>query len=347
MQVAGLFISNPGSCEVRIDVDPSARNASLLQCRMCGVVSLSAESLQRHMLQKHMDEYFVKEEKEGKAPEGKFTCVLQCGLSGALIGPPNHHSTAEKIKKICATQYPGMSEAEYKSHLVTLHEAEKIELWKEISKKEVTYRLKTAAEGDKPMDWAAADAYFRSSVVPAQQLKARRVSLSGKIARDIQDRGLAMAVRDAWQDESRFPSSLVGALRGAFYNKDLQLFKAGRGAIFVSDIKPSYLDPDKAIPSIRDVLLYLKDHPGCTRQNLVDALRPGSAVDSNEAKEILSPLTWLIERGHIIEFFDGTLAVIGGRPHSKPSHGKHISKTADVPVQDKAPEAPVELAKTP
>jgi len=317
MQVAGLFVSNPGSCEVRIDVLHDAKDTCLFQCRICGMVALSQDSVFRHMMQKHLDEFLVKEEKEIPAPAGAFKCVLQCGLSGVLIGPPNHHSTAARIKEIWTTQYPRMSEEEYKSYLKTLHEPEKIEQWKEQNRKIVVYRKKTAAEGDKPMDWNTAAAYFIKEIAPLQYDKARRVSLSGAVARSIEDRGLSMAIRDAWQNESRFPSSLIGALRGAFHNKDLQLFKAGKGAIFVSDIKPSPLDPERAIPSIRDVLLYLKDHPGCSRENIVNALRPGSAMDSKEATKILSPLTWLIERGHIIEFFDGTLSVIGSSHNQK------------------------------
>jgi len=343
MQVAGLFVSNPASCEVRVEVDYDAADVVLFQCKVCGMIELGDDALLTHMMHKHLEDFFIKEEKEVPAPDGKFSCVLQCGLSGVLIGPPNHHSTAEKIRKIRTTQYPGMTEEEYKSRLKTFHEPEKIEQWKEVSRKIITYRLKTAAEGDKTMDWAEAEAYLRSAIAPSQQVKTRRASMSGRVARDIQDRGLAMAVRDAWQQESRFPSSLVGALRGAFHNKDLRLFKAGKGAIFVSDIQPTPLDPAVAIPSIRDVLLYLSDHPGCTRQNLVDALRPGSMPDSKEATEILSPLTWLIERGHIIEFFDGTLAVIGGgRPRSqpKPAKSENPANPAEIAPEQKPVEGP-------
>ncbi len=317
LQVAELFIANPGSCEVRIEVDYEAKNVNIYQCKVCGMVAMREDTLFSHITQTHLENFFTKEEKEGPEPKGKFNCILQCGLTNQLIGPPNHHSTADKIKEIRTTHYKGMSEDEYKSHLRTFHDAEKIEQWKQLSRKETSYRLKTAAEGDKAMNWAGAETFFKTSIAPSQCVKSKKVSLSGKIARDIQDPGLAMAVRDAWQQESRFPASLVGSLRGAFRSMDLQHFKAGRGAIFISDIKPCPIDPETAIPSIRDVLLYLKDHPGCTRATLVEVLRPGSAIDSAEAKEILSPLTWLIERGHIIEFFDGTLAVIHGKPARK------------------------------
>ena len=232
LQVAELFIANPGSCEVRIDIDHAAKNVTIAQCKVCNMIAMREDTLFGHITQTHLDNFFNKEEKEGPEPKGKFTCVLQCGLTNQLIGPPNHHSTADKIKEIRMTQYPDMSENEYKSHIKTFHEAEKIEQWKQASRKEISYRLKTATEDDKPLNWTAAESYFKISIVPSQCSRLKKVSLSGKTARDIQDPGLAMAVRDAWQQESRFPASLVGSLRGAFRSMDLQLFKAGRGSIF-------------------------------------------------------------------------------------------------------------------
>ena len=38
-------------------------------------------------------------------------------------------------------------------------------------------------------------------------------------------------------------------------------------------------------------------------------LRPEASEGSPEPQDVLSHLSWLIEKGHIIEFFDGTLSV--------------------------------------
>jgi hypothetical protein len=94
----------------------------------------------------------------------------------------------------------------------------------------------------------------------------------------------------------------------------LFLFKAGGGITFVTPIHPHALAPEHAIAPIREVLEFLHAHPGCTRQQLLDGLRPGAAADSPEVVAVLNPLRWLIDRGHVIEFFNGTLAV--------PMHGQ-------------------------
>ena len=120
---------------------------------------------------------------------------------------------------------------------------------------------------------------------------------------------LRRAIHDVWQRESRFPASLMFALRPAFKHMHLHLFKVGGGVTFVTPIHPHPLPAEHAVTAIRGVLEFLHAHPGCTRQQLLDGLQPGAATESPEVVAVLNPLRWLIDRGHVIEFFNGTLAV--------------------------------------
>ncbi|MCC7300665.1 MAG: hypothetical protein IT583_06270, partial [Verrucomicrobia bacterium] len=103
--------------------------------------------------------------------------------------------------------------------------------------------------------------------------------------------------------------SVSFALRAAFRHLHLQTFKAGKNINFVTSVKPDPIKPEKAAAHIRLVLEYLAEHPGSTREQLVEGLQPGTAKDTPEVHGILNPLRWLIEKGHIIEFFNGTLSV--------------------------------------
>ncbi|MBN1557907.1 MAG: hypothetical protein JW951_07155, partial [Lentisphaerae bacterium] len=128
-------------------------------------------------------------------------------------------------------------------------------------------------------------------------------------ARRIADPALRRAVSEAWARETRFPLSLSLALRAAFRHKRLYLFKAGSGQTFVTATRPAPLDTAHVVAHLREVLGSLGEHPGSTRKQLVERLRPGADPGSAEGREVLAPLSWLIEKGHIIEFFDGSLSV--------------------------------------
>jgi len=325
VELASLFLSKPETCEVRIEMNVDS-NAHLYQCKTCRVVALDHSLLAAHVLKDHLSEYFTIEEKLSDPPTGQFVCVAKCGLSGVLLGPPNHHSYSERIHELHHTRYPEMSLEEYKNRIQMVHEPALIEQWKEESRKQTVYHRKMAGgEAGPALKLAEAEALVAEEIAPTVIQETRRATLPATVARTIEDRSLLQAVREAWQKENRFPLTLTIAFRGAFRHRRLDIFKAGKGIDFVSSVPPAPLDPEHTVEPIREVLTYLREHPGCTRQNLIEALRPGLAPDAPEIKSVVTPLAWLVERGHIIEFFNGTLSVpLRGRP-PEPSREKKTS----------------------
>jgi hypothetical protein len=312
VDLAGVLMAKPGLCFVKLEVNPEVPDASLYQCKLCRTVSSDREQIELHILTDHVDDYFEVKEVEGEAPTGTFVCVAKCGYSGTLLGPPNHHRYAETVKRIHASRFAHLDLNTYKDHIKLSHNPEDVEQWKAEAARSVVYQLKKdAAEDAEPLTQAEAERYLRDEVLPKSVARTKRAIISEETAHGVKDLSIKRALRDEWQRESKFPLKLSFALRAAFKHKHLYIFKAGKGkgVNFVTAVEPVPLDPEHAIPSIHDVLTYLNDHPGCTRQQMVEALRPGEAPESDAVKELLQPLHWLTERGHIIEFFNGTLSV--------------------------------------
>ena len=323
MDVISLFLNNPASCRVKIE--NSERSHKFFQCSECHIVALSRNAIEKHTLQSHFQMFFDIEEKEGEAPSGNFVCVARCGLSGVLLGPPNHNSYAENIDEHRKIRFPHMSDSEYRRNIETVHEPDLIEEWKESFRHQKLYRLKGESDVVAPMRWARASELYAKEFAPKLIKSATRVSFSARLAKESDDEELKRLCEAAWTRECRSPRSLLFAIRAAFLHKRFFIFKAGKGTAFITTTKPSPLEPERAIESIGEVLNYLRSHPGCSREALVKGLRPGADPTGPEASQILSPFTWLIEKGHIIEFFDGTLAVpVDGiaLSHRRPRSGK-------------------------
>ena len=307
--IAALFIGNIDACDVKIEIGESEKDVRLHQCRICRFASLDQETAACHILGEHFGEFFEAEEKAVNPPAGEFTFVARCGLSGVLLGPPNHHSYAEKIQEVHRARFPNMPFEEYRSRIETVRDAELIERWKQESATLTVYRRVGAPEDEEPVSRAQAEEVVRRENVSSLLQSARHVTLPASVAHRIEEQDIAGALRFAWRREKGFPLSLSLALRAAFRHKRLHVFKTGRGVYFAAVRQPVPLNPEHAVESIREVLLLLQTHPGCSRKDLVEELRPGTDPASAEATELLAPLTWLIDKGHIIEFFDGTLAV--------------------------------------
>ncbi len=309
-EIVSLFLSHPDTCRAIVELDGKNSQTRLYQCKSCGYLHTDPACMQNHVLHTHLDQAFDAVETETEPPAGNFICICRCGLSGELLGPPNHNSYSERIHELHSTRYPHLSMEEYRKRIRTLHDPELIEQWKESRRHHTVYTLKgDSPEAEKPMSRSQACEWFLKSHAPQMISGTHRASLPVAVARKTEDPGLRHAFTAAWHRETRSPRSMTFAVRGAFRHRKIYTFRAGKGTEFATAIKPVVLPPEHAVDSIRNVLVYLHDHPGCTRKDLSEALEQENPPVSGAGESVLAPIGWLAERGHIIEFFNGTLAV--------------------------------------
>lgn len=310
MDLANLLIHDSDGYLVKIEVKPDAEGFKLFQCRRCKTVASSEDAMVQHITSRHLLDVYEKEEIETEPPAGQFVCVARCRKSGVLLGPPNHHSYTDKLNELHQSRFAHLTLDDYKRSIETVRDEELIEQWKEESRKKTVYKLKSDPEAE-PVELQKAEAAFRQQI-PTMYESTQRAIVPSKMAQELEDRNVSHAIRRVWTKESHFPLSMSFAMRAAFRHMHLYLFKAGK-INFVTHIKPHPVKPEDTIESIAEVLRFLKEHPGSTRAHLLEVLHPSIDPASKEAADALQPLGWLIERGHIIEFFNGTLSVPLGR----------------------------------
>jgi hypothetical protein len=316
LDVASLLMGKPEFCQVKIESPRGAVGTDIYLCESCRMVGLDSGSIVAHAFREHARTFFTIEETEIPEPAGQFSCVARCGLSGELLGPPNHHSYSERVLEMHSSRFSHMPIEEYRRNIQTVRDEDLIARWKSGARKQILYRPSgREAQQAEPMSRFRAEQYFREHFGAGMVSATRRAVIPATVAQKIEDPDLRAAVRAAWQREQRFPRSVLFALRAALKHMSLHVFRAGQGINFVTHAQPSALDPKFAVAEIAEVLLFLGEHPGSSRKDLVLALRPGEEDKPEGARDILSPLGWLIEKGHIIEFFNGTLSVPldGGR----------------------------------
>ena len=322
-QIAYFFLDHPEACHVKVTPkDPEVR---FHVCKACGHSCFTGEALEAHILSAHIGDYYTAEDTEVEPPSGQFACVVKCGITGEFIGPPNLHATGVKIREMA--QRLGMDEAAYRARLVTLHDSDAVEAWRKGATKRTLYRLKTApaapaspapeadASSDAPeaaraeeqaapaLEREQAEFEFRRNILPQLRSMSKSSDMPLDQALKSADRPYLYAVRDAVARERRFPASLFFALRGAFHHRKLEFFRANepRGQEFVSAAKPTPLDVEHAIPELGAVVKFVTEHPLCNVNDLPAEMR--------------GHLGWLVEKGHIVQYFNGLLAL--PEPHPK------------------------------
>lgn len=87
--------------------------------------------------------YYDEEVVEVDPPKGNFQSVARCGLSGVLIGPPNHHGYQKNLLELHRSRFSNMALDRYKSKIVMEHGEEAVQQWLDSMTKHVRWRPKS------------------------------------------------------------------------------------------------------------------------------------------------------------------------------------------------------------
>ena len=142
-------------------------------------------------------------------------------------------------------------------------------------------------------------------------------------------------------DGNRRGGTLFAAIHGAFHHRNLYFFRAGdeRGQEFVMATPSVDFDAEHATPELAEIFKFVSEHPSCPQKDLLAALNP----EENEEKtnQILNQVQWLVDKGHLVQFFNGFLSPPATHPVFNPNAGKAKKAKGDAHSKKAAAEEPV------
>ena len=329
--LAYFFLDNPSSVLLKVTMKDETK---FHQCKACGFASTKEEDVVDHILNAHLGDYYEAKEIDCEPPKGNFNCVAKCGLSGVLLGPPNVHEFNATVKEMIRTRYPNMSEAEYRSHIEMVRDAEAIEQWRQGAVKKTVYVAKGAEEGAETYTREQAEGLFRRTILASLLDQPKNLMITAEVAAKSPVRPLQWVARDAVEAERRAPYNMCFALRGAFHHRKLKFFRANdaRGPEFVTNVEYKEFDAAHAIPELAKIAPFLAENP-CQPKAVI-------APDAESEKH----LNWLVTTGHVVAFTNGVFSPVEKFPKYGPQWQKKL--TAKPAVEAKvADEAPVETVE--
>ncbi|NGO38219.1 hypothetical protein G4L39_02255 [Limisphaera ngatamarikiensis] len=358
--IARLFLEKPERYSVEISVkkkpDGTVRQ-SLYVCALDETPWLSVDEVVAHVLQKYFDTFYQAERTPTEPPKGKYTFVAQCGYSGVILGPPNHHDYPQRLRQLHAERFSHIPFETYKARVKIVRDEAVVKQWLEEQSWKTEYVCLNVPEPLRLGSREAVERHFREVHAPNIVREVDLVTLSGQAAQQIPCRPLARLVRHTLEEQKRFPLQIATALSQQFAAHGLQFFKVNRTITHVAVARPHYLDIENTPVSInvKRIVQYILEHPHCTRRQLIEALAPspqpaqpaaasesaaggsseGSAtgqapegtqatsqtaspLPTPEQTQLIADLHWLIHQGHVIEFSSGALEV-AKKPAPKPA----------------------------
>ncbi|HWX19268.1 MAG TPA: hypothetical protein VN578_05090 [Candidatus Binatia bacterium] len=303
----------------------------LFVCALDETLWLAEDEAVAHVLRKHFTTFYQAEKTATEPPKGKYTFVAQCGMSGVILGPPNHHDYQNQLRKLHTERFSRMPFEMYKARVKIVRDEEVVKKWVEDQSWKTEYVCLNLPEPLRLGTMEAVEKHFRENHKDNIIKPVETHTLIGTAARALRSPELTRLVRSVWEDQRRFPLQIATVLSQQFATHGLQFFKVNKTITHVSVARPHYLDMALTPVSegVKRIVDYINSNSKCTRRQLFGALAPApvpapipvppAAVEGKppsppespeptaEQTAVIADLHWLIHQGHVIEFANGVL----------------------------------------
>lgn len=347
-EIAQMILQRPDRLSVIFNIRKNSEGKPLQPLFVCALddsLWLSENEAVDHVLKKHFGTFYQAERTATEPPKGKYTFVAQCGMSGIILGPPNHHDYQNQLRKLHAERFSRMPFEMYKSRVKIVRDEEVVKKWVDDQSWKTEYICLNLPEPVRLPTMEAVEKHFRETHKENIIKPVETHTMVGAAARSLRSSELARLVRTVWEDQRRFPLQIATSLSQQFANHGLQFFKVNKTITHVSVARPHYLDMEATPVSegVRKIVEFINSHSKSNRRKLIDALAPSPApaplpvapapeqplaegqpaatpaapAPTPEQTAVISDLHWLIHQGHVIEFANGILET-AKRPAPKP-----------------------------
>ncbi|HEY2329927.1 MAG TPA: hypothetical protein VGI63_08970 [Verrucomicrobiae bacterium] len=364
-QIAQLILEKAERYSVHLTTKKKADGTTekIFTCALDETPWLSEDEAVAHVLKNHFATFYQAERIQIDAPKGVYTFVAQCGLSGAILGPPNYHDYQNQLRKLHAEKFSRMPFDMFKARVKIVKDEAVVKKWIEEQSFKTEFNALNVPEPLKLPTMEEVEKHFRATHKDSIIKAVETLTIAGLPSRSLKSSGLQRLIRQEWEHQKHFPLPIATKLSQQFAQHGLQFFKVNKTVTHVSVARPTYLDIESNPVSdgIRRIVEFINTTPKCTRKKLIEALaptpkpmvipiiatpappalaegegastpapapaKPAAPEPTPEQTAVMVDLHWLIHQGAVLEFADGRMET-AKKPAPKP-----------VKLEKKSPEA--------
>ncbi|MEO6182653.1 MAG: hypothetical protein ABIP71_06075 [Verrucomicrobiota bacterium] len=319
-EIAKLVLQKPERQQVKFAVIKKAEGKiaqPLFLCALDDSLWLSEAEAVSHVLEKHFGTFYQADRTPTDPPKGTYTFVAQCGMSGLILGPPNYHDYQNQLRKLHAERFSRLPFEAFKARVKIVKDEAIVKKWIDDQSFKTEFVCLNVPEATRLQTREQVEKHFRETHLASIIKEVESHTLSGPASRLQRSPALQRVVREAWEEQRRFPIKLATILSQLFAQRGLQFFKVNKTITHVSVARPHFLDLETTPVSdgVKKIVEFINVNPKCSRRKLIEALAPSGATPEEqksseptaEQTAIIGDLHWLIHQGHVIEFADGLL----------------------------------------
>jgi hypothetical protein len=286
--IAQLIVQKPERYQIKIDPRKNAEGVAaqpLFICALDESVWLTEQEAVGHILKDHFSTFYQAEKTPCDAPKGVYTFVAQCGMSGEILGPPNYHDYQNQLRRLHQSRFDRMPFEAFKSRVKIVKDEEVVKKWIEDQSFKTEYVALNLPEPLRLSKMEDVEKHFREVHLPNIVKRVDSHVLTGVASRNVRQPALMRNLRHLWEEQRRFPLSVVNILSSQLASRGLQFFKVNKTVTHVSVARPHFLDleTNPVSPGIRKIVEFINATPKANRKLLIEALAPFPAAAAQPA----------------------------------------------------------------
>lgn len=265
---ARMFLEKPERHQIRVISTEAGRPLYQLEN---GPISFDKAFIERSAFRLCKDRFYREESREIEPPKGNYTSVARSRSTGALLGPTSHHAYPVAIRKLYEERFSRrMSFGEFQREEIEILSGEQaVADWKTQASKVTVFFTTTESEPLEFKTLQEVEAHFQKTYLPGLIRTGNNLVCSGRAARELPERFLSQAVRDAFEKELAYPGAIVHGLRHQFSAQNLHVFKHRKRVLYVSAIRPTPATTSYEFAEGPATLLTLiKEHPRISKRDI-------------------------------------------------------------------------------
>ena len=145
-ELARLIVKLSDRYSVKLQAE-SESAPELFRIKADGSLWSSRKEAVSYLLAHHIEKFYRRSSITTEAPKGAYSVVAECGMSGTLLGPPNHHEYQSRLLALHASRFKNLPFEVYKSRIRMVKDEALLERWKmEQSTKTIFFPVEQEAE---------------------------------------------------------------------------------------------------------------------------------------------------------------------------------------------------------
>ncbi len=290
--LARMFLQEPERHLVQFSLTPEAvaAGATLYQLGEDGPITLDRQTLEKMAFDASKDQFYVEQTVQKEPLKGNFTNVARERSSGTLLGPTNYHGYQPALRSLYESRFSRrMPYEEFRHNIEVSSDPALIERWKEEAR--TTTTISTREETPTTLNnLAEARQHFRQHHLDGLLRTGTKLSVHGSVARKLPEPAMMQAIREAHEQELRYPAQFVQLLRQGLQNAGLHIFKHRKRIVYVSLARPTPFVAHGAVSeNVTAILETIAQSPLCTRKALAERVLAKSSGKTPEPPVAAAP----------------------------------------------------------